>query len=99
MAQGVLGDYLNRLTGLVSTGENAGASVGNIGSATGANIGNALIQGGNAAGNGILGSSLALTGGINGALNNSMLAYQLSQGGGGGGPGWGSYTGNFSEFM
>lgn len=82
MAQSVLGDYLNRLSGLASVGENAGAQTGNFGAAAAGNIGNALIQGGQAQGNGIMASNLAMTGGINQALNNSVLAYQLAQGGG-----------------
>jgi hypothetical protein len=90
LAQSTLADYLGRLASTASLGESAGSITGNAGAAAGSQIGSSLINGangqassliqtGNAAGNGILGSSLALTGGINGALNNSLLAYQLSQ--------------------
>jgi len=79
MAQSVLGDYLNRLTGVATLGENAGSMTGSAGVATGANVGNSYMNAGSAAGAGIMGSNMAMTGGINQALNNSMLAYQLSQ--------------------
>lgn len=99
LAQSTLGDYLSRLGGLANLGESAGSITGNTGASAGANIGNSLLAGGSAAGAGIMGSSMALTGGLNSGLNSALLAYQLSQQGGGGAPGWGSYTGNFSEFM
>jgi hypothetical protein len=56
-----------------------------------------LLQGGNAAGSGILGSSMALTGGLNQGLNNSMLAYQLSQQNGGYTYPGGQVSGSFND--
>lgn len=79
MAQSVLGNYLDRLGNIATMGGNAGAQTGNAGVATGANVGNAYMNAGSAAGAGIMGSNMAMTGGINQALNNSLLAYQLSQ--------------------
>lgn len=80
LAQSTLGSYLSQLQGLATTGENAGAITGSQGVSTGANVGNSLIAGGNATGSGQLGSSLALTGGINNALNSSLQAYLSTQG-------------------
>lgn len=84
MASSVLGDYLSRLSSISGLGENAGSITGTTGVSSGANIGNSIMNAGSAAGAGTLGSSMALTGGFNGAINNSLLAYQLMQGGGAG---------------
>lgn len=94
LASSQIQNYLSQLSGLGSLGENAGAITGNAGSSAGYQIGSALTQGaagqagsllaaGQAQGAGILGSNLALTGGLNGALNSSLLGYMLSQQGGG----------------
>lgn len=84
LAQSTLGSYLSNLLSVGQLGENAGSITGSTGASAGNSIGNSLISAGNAAGSGQLGSSLALTGGINGALNSSLLGYQLSQSGAGG---------------
>lgn len=95
LAQSTLGDYLNRLGGIANLGQNSAAMTGNIGNTAAANAGQSLIAGGNAAGSGILGSQLQMSGGINQALNNSLLALKLGGGFGGGG-GSGGINGMFS---
>lgn len=67
----------NRLMGLASLGESAGAQTGAYATQTGQSIGNNLIQGGNAQAAGIVGAGNALT---NGA--NSYASYDYLKNGG-----------------
>lgn len=71
--------YISGLTGLSQLGENAGALVGNAGTATGAQVGSSLLAAGQAGASGIVGSANAITGGLSNALNQGSLAYLLSQ--------------------
>jgi len=65
----------NRLSGLVSLGQNAAAGVGNAGIQVAGNVGNALIGAGNAQASGYVGMANALNGGI----NNATQGYYLNQ--------------------
>lgn len=63
-------NYLNQLTGLSNTGENAAANLGNTGVSAGANIGNSIMAAGNASAAGTLGATSAVTQGLTGAVQN-----------------------------
>lgn len=77
-----LGNYLARITGLSTQGQNAATALGQIGSSSGANIntassnlGNAYMAQGTAEASGILG----MTKGFNSGLNSLSLYNQMSQ--------------------
>jgi hypothetical protein len=79
---------VNRLQGIVGTGQNAAAGAGALGAQAAANIGNTVTSGANATAAGTIGGANALTSALNGAGSNAML-YGLSQNNAGGGSGSG----------
>ena len=95
-----LQNYTSNLSGLAGLGENAAATAGNQGVMSGQGIASSQLAAGQAQASGIVGSANAINGGINsgiaGGLNSSLLAYQLS--GGGGQPGYGSSGNSFSPY-
>jgi hypothetical protein len=70
----------NRLSGLVSLGQNAAAGVGNAGIQVAGNVGNALIGAGNAQAAAYTNMGNA----VNGAIGNGIQGYYLNQALGGG---------------
>lgn len=76
-------DNVNRLTGLVGSGQNAAGGLGALGAQTSANIGNTVTSGANAQAAGAIGSANALTGALGSIGNNAML-YGLTQNNAGG---------------
>ncbi|WP_186092815.1 hypothetical protein [Burkholderia gladioli] len=82
---------VNRLSGLVSSGQNAAATNGSLGAATAGNIGNTLTSGANAIASGTVGSANALTNAL-GSIGSNALTYGLLTNNAGGGaigiPGW-----------
>ncbi len=86
---------VNRLSGLVSSGQNAAATNGSLGAATAGNIGNTLTSGANAVASGTVGSANALTNAL-GSIGSNALTYGLLTNNAGGGasggaigiPGW-----------
>jgi hypothetical protein len=76
-------DNVNRLTGLVGSGQNAAGGLGALGAQTSANIGNTITSGANASAAGTIGSANALTGALGSVGNNAML-YGLTQNNAGG---------------
>lgn len=97
--------YISALSGFSTQGQNAAAGLGTLGFNTGQGIGQALQYGGNAAATGITGAGTANASGqvagansLSQALQNSVLAYQLSRGGGGGGYGGVSPLGSVSPY-
>jgi hypothetical protein len=99
----------NRLSALAGTGQTAGQAAANAGSTAAGNIGSNTMAGvgasnnyltGGAAANaaGMVGSTNALVGGLNGAMNNYTIGRYLNGGGGGGGGTsgkWDPVTGTF----
>ncbi|WP_186040589.1 hypothetical protein [Burkholderia gladioli] len=86
---------VNRLTGLVNSGQNAAATNGSLGAATAGNIGNTLTSGANAIASGTVGSSNALTNALSGIGSNALTYGLLTNNAGGNGstgaigiPGW-----------
>lgn len=86
---------VNRLTGLVNSGQNAAATNGSLGAATAGNIGNTLTSGANAIAAGTVGSSNALTNALSNIGNNALTYGLLTNNAGGsssndsiGIPGW-----------
>jgi len=85
-ANGQSNALLSGTSGLVNAlGNSASGQANSLLAGAGGSI-NPTLQAANATGAGIVGANSQLTSGINGALNNSLLAYQLAQQGGG----WGS---------
>lgn len=76
--QTLLGDF----SGISSTGANAAAGLGGIGTQVGSGIGSNLIGAGNARAAGQVGMAGAVAGGVNGGLTNWLLASQMQQPGG-----------------
>jgi hypothetical protein len=84
---------VNRLSGLVSSGQNAAATNGSLGAAAAGNIGNTLMSGANATASGTVGSANALSGALSSA-GNAGLTYGLlnnNASGGSGGSGIANY--------
>ncbi|WP_124083815.1 hypothetical protein [Burkholderia gladioli] len=86
---------VNRLTGLVNSGQNAAATNGSLGAATAGNIGNTLTSGANAIASGTVGSSNALTNALSGIGSNALTYGLLTNNAGSNGstgaigiPGW-----------
>lgn len=79
--------YLNTLTGLASTGENAGALTGNAATTAGQGIASSQLAAGQAQAAGTVGSANAVTTGLQSGLNNAVLGYSLYNGGGTGSSG------------
>lgn len=75
--------YVSQLNATAGLGENAGASLGNVGAQTGASVANSQLAAGQAQASGVVGSANALTGGINSGiysgLNSALLGYGLQQ--------------------
>ncbi len=71
-------DNVNRLTGIVGSGQNAAGGMGALGAQTTANIGNTITSGANAQAAGTIGSANALTGAL-GSISNNALLYGLMQ--------------------
>jgi len=75
--------YISQLSQLSGLGENAGASVGNIGASTGSSVAQSQLAAGQAAASGTVGSANALTGALNtgiySGLNSSLLGYGIQQ--------------------
>lgn len=71
-------DNVNRLTGLVGSGQNAAGGLGALGAQTSANIGNTITSGANAQAAGTIGSANALSGAL-GSLGNNAMLYSLTQ--------------------
>lgn len=90
---GVQSDQYNRLGGLVSTGENAAAGVGNAGLQTANTAANYLTSGANAQAAGTIGSANALAGGLGSAAQGGLL-YGLMGNSSFGGGGSGGFYGN-----
>lgn len=67
---------VNRLSGLVSSGQNAAATNGSLGAATASSIGSTLTSGANAAASGTVGSANALSGAL-GSIGNGAMTYGL----------------------
>ncbi|AOJ31423.1 hypothetical protein [Burkholderia metallica] len=67
---------VNRLSGLVGSGQNAAGTNGSLGAAAVGNIGNTLMSGANAQASGIVGGANALTNALNG-IGNSAMTYGL----------------------
>jgi hypothetical protein len=76
-------DNVNRLTGIVGSGQNAAGGLGALGAQTTANIGNTITSGANAQAAGTIGSANALSGALGSIGNNAML-YGLTQNNAGG---------------
>ena len=83
-------NYLNQLTGLSNTGENAAANLGNTGVSAGANIGNSIMAAGNATAAGQVGSANAINSGIGSAVQNYFQNSYLN-----GGSALNNYNGNY----
>jgi hypothetical protein len=84
---------VNRLTGIVNSGQNAAATNGSLGASTAASIGNTLMSGANATASGTVGSANALSGALSSA-GNAGLTYGLlnnNASGGSGGSGIANY--------
>lgn len=73
---GVNSDQANRLSGLVSLGQNSAAGVGNMGLSTASSIGNLLTGAANARAAGTIGSANALSSGVN-SLGQGAALYSL----------------------
>lgn len=71
-------DNVNRLTGLVGSGQNAAGGMGALGAQTTANIGNTLTSSANAQAAGTIGSANALTSAL-GSMGNNAMVYGLMQ--------------------
>jgi hypothetical protein len=67
---------VNRLQGVVGTGQNAASGAGALGAQAAANIGNTVTSGANASAAGTVGGANALTSALNG-VGNSALTYGL----------------------
>lgn len=67
---------VNRLSGLVSSGQNAAATNGSLGAATASNVGNTLTSGANASAAGTVGSANALSNGLS-SIGSNALTYGL----------------------
>lgn len=65
-----LGTYAGQLGSVVNTGENAGANVGNAGTATGGQVGTSLLTGANQQAGSIAGAGTATASGYTSAANN-----------------------------
>lgn len=70
---------LGGIGSVVGLGQNAAGNLGNAAQAVGGEIGANSIYGGNALGQGAINSASALAGGANGALQNSIIPFLLSQ--------------------
>lgn len=75
---GSAANRVNRLLGLVGSGQNAAATNGSLGAQTANSIGDTLMSGANAAAAGRVGSANALASGLNGVGGNALL-YGLMQ--------------------
>lgn len=71
--------YLSMLSGLTSTGENAGALTGNAATTAGQGIASSQLAGGQAQAAGIVGSANAVQTGLQSGLNNAIQGYQQYQ--------------------
>lgn len=80
---GAASDNVNRLTGIVGSGQNAAGGMGALGAQTSANIGNTITSGANAQAAGTIGGANALTGAL-GSLGNNAMLYGLMQNNAGG---------------
>ncbi|WP_175812941.1 hypothetical protein [Burkholderia contaminans] len=90
---------VNRLTGIVGSGQNAAATNGSLGAAATSNIGNTLMSGANAQAAGVIGGANALTNAL-GGIGNSALTYGLLNNNAGGGSGispWSMARANLSS--
>jgi hypothetical protein len=67
---------VNRLTGVVNSGQNAAATNGSLGAAAASSIGNTLMSGANAQASGTVGAANALSSALSSA-GNSALTYGL----------------------
>lgn len=77
------GEYLDRLTGMATTGQNAAANLASAGQSFGATAGSAIMAGGQAASQGIINATNAIQGGIGNFANiygymNPMQSYTQS---------------------
>ena len=85
VANQAYGTYQDRLSGLATLGENAGAQTGSIGLGYANNISNALNNQGAAQASGYIGSANAWSGALNGLAQFAGNAISAGMGGGGGG--------------
>ncbi len=69
----------NQTSAVAGLGENAAANVGNAGAQASTTIGNTLGSIGNSQSAGIIGSTNAITGGIQGAVNGATVPFYLQQ--------------------
>ncbi len=92
-SQGALRDRLNFLSTMGTTGESAAAQTGSIGASLANNSGNQQIAGATQIGNTISQGANALSGSINGYLNNRQQQKYVSQLSGNGTPGGDLQTG------
>lgn len=83
---------VNRLQGIVGSGQNAAATNGSLGAAAVGNIGNTLTSGANASAAGTVGSANAASGALS-SIGNNALIYGLTQNNAGGVPS-GTTSGN-----
>jgi hypothetical protein len=74
---------VNRLTGIVGSGQNAASGLGALGAQTTANIGNTLTSGANASAAGTIGSANAISGALNGIGGNALTYGLLTNNSGG----------------
>ncbi|WP_347467514.1 hypothetical protein [Burkholderia stagnalis] len=70
---------VNRLLGLMQTGQNSAAMTGNMGASAAAGAGNLLTQGANASAAGTIGAANAWSNGINGLSNSAMMYSMMKQ--------------------
>jgi hypothetical protein len=78
---------VNRLTGIVGSGQNAASGLGALGAQTTGNIANTLTSGANASAAGTIGSANAISNGLNGIASNALTAGLLTNNAAGGGGG------------
>lgn len=79
LASSTFGQYLSGLQGLSSAGLGAAGSLGSFGQNYANNAGNMILSAGQAQAAGIVGSANAWTSGLQGALGNSLFAYNAMQ--------------------
>lgn len=77
LATSTFGNYLSGLQSISAQGLGAAGNLGNFGQNYANSSGNLILNQGQAQAAGTVGSANAITSGLQGALNNSLMAYQL----------------------
>ena len=76
---GVASDAVNRLLGIVGTGQNAAALTGSLGAQATGNVGNTIMAGAASQAAGQVGAANAITSGISGIANGAQSALMLNK--------------------